>query len=303
MALQGVAEKDRRPWLERLYQISAGASLSTAHKDSGDFAISSYLAIGDQAPRAEVHSTLALPVNWPACRTGRPAALVGNKEFIGTLSPGQFWRNQFFITVPEKMPTGEVRFQVANTLTLAGEKIFYPTEMSLRSTFLQRFHLIGPFDNTGDQGLDKVFPPEQTIDLKAEYDGKLGKVHWQKWHWRLPRKGDGAVLIDLRDEISEESYVLAYAVTDVWSERETDALFSLGTDDGCAVWLNGQKVHESRQPRAANAGEDKVRVHLQKGRNRILLKVTQLGGGWGFYFEITDAEGRPIPGLVNACVE
>src|SRR5262249_19482433 len=33
--------------------------------------------------------------------------------------------------------------------------------------------IAGPFDNGADRaGLDKVFPPEKAVDLKAKYDGK-----------------------------------------------------------------------------------------------------------------------------------
>src|SRR5688572_22220187 len=53
--------------------------------------------------------------------------------------------------------------------------------VSLPSVFgwVTDWKVIGPFDNKDRAGFEKVFPPEQAIDLAAEYDGLNGKVKWQ----------------------------------------------------------------------------------------------------------------------------
>src|SRR5688572_11950955 len=53
--------------------------------------------------------------------------------------------------------------------------------VSLPSVFgwVTDWKVIGPFDNKDRAGFEKVFPPEQGIDLAAEYDGLNGKVKWQ----------------------------------------------------------------------------------------------------------------------------
>ena len=49
-----------------------------------------------------------------------------------------------------------------------------PTLLPLRNV-----HLIGPFENSGYQGLETVYPPEQEIDLTAVYRGKAKEVSWR----------------------------------------------------------------------------------------------------------------------------
>jgi len=61
-----------------------------------------------------------------------------------------------------------------------------------------------------------------------------------------------------------------------------DCELHIGSDDGIAVWLNGQLVHEIDTHRPYRFGEDRPAVHLHAGVNHILIKLTQFTGGWGF---------------------
>src|SRR5258707_71492 len=38
--------------------------------------------------------------------------------------------------------------------------------------FIQRWQLVGPFDNTDGAGFAKLFPPEKAVDLAATFKGK-----------------------------------------------------------------------------------------------------------------------------------
>src|SRR5690606_13249469 len=45
---------------------------------------------------------------------------------------------------------------------------------------ITRWHVIGPFDNSGGKGFNQVYPPEVEIDLSKSYEGKEGSVEWQE---------------------------------------------------------------------------------------------------------------------------
>ena len=70
-----------------------------------------------------------------------------------------------------------------------------------------------------------------------------------------------------------------------------------GSDDGVIVWLNGKQVHKKLVGRGYSSKADRVPIHLKKGRNKLLLKITQGGGGWAFGAHILDKDGDPIEGL------
>jgi hypothetical protein len=48
------------------------------------------------------------------------------------------------------------------------------------------------------------------------------------------------------------------------------------------VWLNGKQVHKHEVGRAYIPGSDKVSVYLKAGVNRLVLKIDNYVGGWGF---------------------
>jgi len=61
----------------------------------------------------------------------------------------------------------------------AMKELGQPVKLQEVFGWLCDWKVIGPFDNTGGAGFERVFPPEQQIDFQAEYDGKTGKVRWQ----------------------------------------------------------------------------------------------------------------------------
>jgi len=56
----------------------------------------------------------------------------------------------------------------------------------------------------------------------------------------------------------------------------------VGSDDGLAVWLNGEQyLSQLEVARGVTVDQDRMPVSLRAGNNLLLLKVTQYGGGWG----------------------
>jgi CubicO group peptidase (beta-lactamase class C family) len=84
----------------------------------------------------------------------------------------------------------------------------------------------------------------------------------------------------------------AYAYAE-WSVRKPEkALAVFGSDDAGAVWLNGSRVHHTSRDRPLDLESDRFDMPLQAGVNRLLIKVDNAAGAWGFALRIFDAEGR-----------
>jgi len=152
--------------------------------------------------------------------------------------------------------------------------------------------LIGPFDNENMTGHDRPYPPENTLDMKATYQGKTGPVRW--WKHANPA-WDG--YIDLARLMKPSDWTCAYALCYVTAPRETKAQLRAGSNDSLIVWLGGRKVLDRKVERAATMDDDIVEVTIPAGTTPILLKVCQTKGNWGFYFRITDASGQPLRGV------
>lgn len=156
--------------------------------------------------------------------------------------------------------------------------------------FIRDWQIIGPFDNPrgaeDTEGLAVVYPPEQETDLTATYSGKAGtQVRWQRV------QADESGYVNLAALLEPDEYTVAYGLSYVLSPDERQVTILLGSDDGVRVWVNDTLVHEHRVKRASRPDSDRVDVGLRAGWNKILVKVEQGVGAWGFQMRIPDPEG------------
>jgi hypothetical protein len=145
-------------------------------------------------------------------------------------------------------------------------------------TLRGKWYYIGPFDNTGNTGLDTPYPPEKEIDLKKTYPGKGGvRAGWKEFpRFRIGELNDLKLFAQ-----SDDSCVYLYHEIDAPEAAKLPV--SLGSDDGLAVWLNGRRLLADNTVRAAAPDQNRAVLPLQKGKNRLLVKVCNVGGEWAFY--------------------
>jgi len=170
--------------------------------------------------------------------------------------------------------------------------------VSLPSVFgwLSEWKVIGPFDNKDRAGFDKVFPPEQAIDLNAEYDGANGKVRWQDY-----QSTNDYGKVDLNKPCGELKEVTGYAYTEFYSEKARPVELRLGGKNSWKVWLNGKLLFgRDEYHRGAEIDQYRMAAELKPGKNAILVKVCQNEQKekwtveWEFQLRVTDALGTPI---------
>ena len=177
---------------------------------------------------------------------------------------------------------------------ISGDVYFTEAEMDEITFKIRRpedlvnvWQVAGPFSKEGVGGLDLfdvAFAPEKD----RNYAG------WKA----MPIGVDGfdADYINLLKFFNAEHSV-AYLKTHVWIENARKVMFEIGSDDGVKVWINHRLVHQNDQERGHEQGQDVVAVHLDKGWNRILMKVNQGVGDWGASLAISDLDRELIDGL------
>jgi len=156
--------------------------------------------------------------------------------------------------------------------------------------------VIGPFDNKGRAGFEKVFPPEQAIDLNAEYDGLNGKVKWQDYSTT-----NDYGKVDLNQPLGSLKEVTGYAYTEFHADKARPVEIRLGCKNGWKVWLNGKYLFgRDEYHRGAEIDQYRLAGELKPGKNVILVKLTQNEQTekwtveWEFQMRVTDALGTPI---------
>ena len=84
---------------------------------------------------------------------------------------------------------------------------------------------------------------------------------------------------------------VVYARTFVDADRDRVRALSIGYSDEVSVFLNGQILYRGRSAQnfrdpgflgIVNPENDVLYLPLRKGRNELVLAVSELGGGWGF---------------------
>ncbi len=147
--------------------------------------------------------------------------------------------------------------------------------------------VLGPFPNANPRNLDIPFIDETSVHMNPHQpvvarDGK--KYRWREMTPDIQKTdafNDFSInFLKVFSKMHENA--VAYAMTILEVNQDTPAMLALGSDDAVAVWVNGKLVHKNPVLRAYRQMDDWVPVRLKKGRNVILAKVTQAGGGWEF---------------------
>ncbi len=135
----------------------------------------------------------------------------------------------------------------------------------------------GPFV----RGHETVYPPEQTLDLSADYETKHGavtpvagkkRVRWQ----RVNATRDGRV--DLWRAVGP--YVRDatwYAYAEIASPADQPVTLAVGSSEQCRLFLNGRLIYEYAAGHRWRKDDDVVLAPLKAGRNVLLAKITASG--------------------------
>jgi hypothetical protein len=161
--------------------------------------------------------------------------------------------------------------KAARTLSFSVISTDLPGEPVTDGDFIGRWSFLGPFpkpctdDHVGGEALFTASVP-------------AASAGWMAHDLDMANLGNnlGAVF-----GAQNDCFIYALALLDSTVDQEAELL--LGSDDGFALWLNGQQLGSSLAlARGVTVDSDRFPVWLHKGRNVLLLKITQGNGSWGF---------------------
>jgi len=156
-------------------------------------------------------------------------------------------------------------------------------KLGFSGPFIQDWLVCGPYRKAGIAGAMAVF----NVPFGPENPGE--KVQWHS--------APHAEQVNLSALFPGEENCAAYLKTEVIAPEAGDGVLLLGSDDGVKAWLNGKVVLANNVDRGDVADQDKAAIHLVKGTNELLLKITQGSGGWSAHARIVGKDGQPIAGL------
>jgi hypothetical protein len=154
-------------------------------------------------------------------------------------------------------------------------------DLEAAESYLTNWEVAGPY-------LEKGKNYSQLFDTPFDPEKPEAKVEWRK----MPVTTNGAhpAYCDLLKELNGGEQRVAYLRTQIESDDAKQVTLEIFSDDGVKVWLNGRVVHANNIARPIMPEPDRVTVALQKGVNRLMLKVTQNNLPWGAIVRVREAK-------------
>ncbi|MCW3060748.1 MAG: hypothetical protein JWQ02_2569, partial [Capsulimonas sp.] len=161
---------------------------------------------------------------------------------------------------------------------------------------IRDWRVIGPFDNVSKSGFEKIFAPEQGIDLAASVAGREGQpLKWRKLQL-VSRQGECAVGSALGDGDED----VFYATTAVRASSDGTASFAFSPTGASKIYCNGRLIFSDDVYRVSASGQDvfHVTAPVRKGWNTLLVKLADDEGiASAFRLRILETPGVQIEGV------
>ena len=170
-----------------------------------------------------------------------------------------------------------------------------PAAVHLRPVrrWAREWWVVGPWPSAASSetnpspALDSVWGPELDPDPLQSYRLPAGRLTG----WRAA-DADALGILSLDAHFSPGDEVSAYAQTFVRSPDDRPATLLLAAAEPYQLWVNGQPAPERRVRNTAPAGEQEVPIFLRTGWNQVLIKLADVGEGWGLMLRVADPRGE-----------
>ncbi|MGD1047645.1 MAG: LamG-like jellyroll fold domain-containing protein [Candidatus Krumholzibacteriaceae bacterium] len=103
--------------------------------------------------------------------------------------------------------------------------------------------------------------------------------------------------MDLAANYGAPTYCVTYAFTRIVAKTETAARLRFGADDGIKIWLNGNAVYTNGNTGSWSLVQQDVPITLQAGVNRLLVKIKNTTGNYGFSMFVCEPDGDTPMGI------
>ena len=129
-----------------------------------------------------------------------------------------------------------------------------------------------------------VFMPE-----KPNYD-------YDKWPKFVPAKDsktpEVVTLHKCLGGVQRTAYIVAY----IHADADKEAILEMGSDDMLKAWMNGEMIVDSPKYQALVRASYKIPVKLKKGKNTLMMKISQGSHNWEACAALKNADGGLLEG-------
>jgi len=150
------------------------------------------------------------------------------------------------------------------------------------------WQLLGPVPWDDQNPMDKALVNEP--DVKIDQPCRIAN---ETLEWSSYVTLDANGMVDLAAIYGPLENRAAYAYAELEFSEAQDILLKIGSNDGFKCWFNGKEAGRFDGGRTYFPDQNTLEVRADAGRNRLLLKISQQGGGWALGARCTDPQGVP----------
>ena len=167
-----------------------------------------------------------------------------------------------------------------------------------RLGYVDRWVVVGPFDNEGKRGFAQDFEPErefgEVLSLAKSYQGKERTVRW-----RVVPNDFSLGWLDLGALLRPQKSICAYATTFVQADAHHEAKISawVGAAGAFRLYLNGENVLQDEHYRGHDVDRLAVTLALANGFNELTLKACGTESAPVVSLRLADIRGNPAPDI------
>lgn len=164
----------------------------------------------------------------------------------------------------------------------------------LPGKYFREWMMVNPVAKKDEGGLSRT---DYLIDMGGEVtaEPKVTQEFYYdsaKYRWRR-------VVTDYPDIVNlaeifpiENTNKVMYSFANISIGKDANVNALIGSDEGIEVFVNGESVFQNSGNSKLSPDEFSFSLPLKKGKNNLLLKITQTDGEWGFTFRLPECEVR-----------
>ncbi len=157
--------------------------------------------------------------------------------------------------------------------------------MRLPGDFVREWEITGYFDApTMDTLAAKQAPEPGVVHITPPRTKNGESIAWTN------AKASPEGYLNLDDGTVAADHAVAYARTTINSPIAHTSPFTIGSDDGCRIWIGNTLVWDDADHQGAVADAKSFEAMLQAGPNSVLVKVLNGTGDFGFYLRAAPDE-------------
>jgi len=137
---------------------------------------------------------------------------------------------------------------------------------------VRRYLILGPLDNEGDGGIDRVWPPEEQVGTAIAVDVGVEGAR-REVSWREIEVADDLGRLRLSGYLHPTEEICAYALAFLELERTSRLRIAFSAGGASVLWINDDEVLRDPVYRDLHPDRFAFQVVLPAGTNRVMAKV------------------------------